>query len=178
MMARMDDPKLLYHGRKFDIRLVEVDAGTAAERIEPLVVHPGAVVLVPVTDGGDLVLIRNHRYAVGAELWELPAGTIEPPEEPLACAHRELREETGFEARTLEPLTRYYSTPGMSTERMHVFIARGLRQVGQRLDVGERIRVETVPPDRVLAMMVSGEIEDSKTLAALGLYLLTNGREP
>ena len=154
------------------MRLVDVPRrdGTLAQR--ELVVHPGAVVVVALTADGEIVMIRNWRFAVGAELWELPAGTLEAGEEPVDCARRELAEETGFRPEVIEPLGEFFTTPGICTERMYAYVARELTEVGQSLDPGEQIRAECLPVARVREMMLSGEIVDAKTIAAMGLYLL------
>jgi ADP-ribose pyrophosphatase len=162
----------IWRGRKFDIRLVEVDIGAGGPRTEPLIEHPGSVVVVPLLGDGRVVLIRNRRYAVGRSLLELPAGTREPPEEPLTCARRELREETGYEARKMELLGSFFLAPSVSTERMVAYLATDLEPVGQRLDDGEDIAVITVPAGELRALVRSGTIEDAKSLAALHLLAL------
>jgi ADP-ribose pyrophosphatase len=175
-MTRMDQPdpkgRAVFKGRKVELRLVDLPLADGRSVQRELVVHPGAVVILAVTDGEEVVMIRNVRFAVGQELWELPAGTLEPGEPPVECAVRELREETGYLAERLTPLARFYSSPGFCTELLHVFEARGLTHVGQDLEADERIRVEVLPLSRVRQMMLAGEIVDGKTLAALGLYLL------
>ncbi len=162
----------VYSGRRIDLRIVTRRRGDGSTARWEVVVHPGAAVILPLTDAGEVVMIRNNRIAVGAELWELPAGTLEPPEPPAECAARELREETGYLAGRIEPLGRFYSSPGYSNEQIHAFLATELRHVGQSLDDGEEIRVEPLGAGRVREMMLSGEIADGKTIATLALYLL------
>ncbi len=137
-----------------------------------VVVHPGAVVIVPVLDDGQLVLIRNIRHAVDEELWELPAGTREAGEKPMETAARELEEETGYRAGLLTPLIEFYTSPGLLTERMHAYVATELKFVGQKLEEGEQITVKPVKSENVERMLMVGDIQDGKTLAALGLYFL------
>jgi ADP-ribose pyrophosphatase len=176
IMTRMDQAKpsgrVVFQGRKVELRLVDLPLAHGGTAQRELVIHPGAVVILALTDAEEVVMIRNVRFAVGQELWELPAGTLEPSEPPQECAFRELREETGYQAERLEPLGRFYSSPGFCTELLYAFVARGLNNVGQDLEADERIRVEVLPLQRVRQMMLDGEIVDSKTLAALGLYLL------
>ena len=148
--------------------------GAAVQR--ELVVHPGSVAILPLTDKGDVVLIRNERFAVGRELWELPAGTLEAGETHEACAARELREETGYTAHTFRKFAEVLVAPAISTERMHAFIATGLSWVGQQLDSAERISPEVLSLARIRHMLLSGQIEDGKTMAVLGLYLLGEDR--
>lgn len=127
------------------------------------------------------MLIRNHRFAVGGEkgsvLWEIPAGTREKAEPVQETAARELVEETGYEAGALRPLTSFYTTPGMTDERMDALVATDLREVGQRLEEDERIKVHVLPVLEVLAMLDSGEITDGKTILTL-LFALRAGLLP
>jgi ADP-ribose pyrophosphatase len=155
---------------KFSVRRVGVTTHDGEQRLREVVVHPGAVVILAVMDDGRIVMIRNQRFAVGKELIELPAGTLEEGEEPILCAGRELIEETGYQAATLEPLTSFYSSPGFYTEKLHVFVARGLTHVGQQLEDTEHIRVEPMTLADVLGKIQCHEIEDAKTMAAILYY--------
>lgn len=159
--------RVLHKGRKFDFEVVTLRTSRGRTLEREVVRHPGAVVIVPVLESGEIVLIRNHRFAVGAWLLECPAGTMEPPEEAEACARRELVEETGYEAATLEPLGWFYTTPGLTDERMHAFVAKGLRPVGQRLEEDEFIRVEPLGAARVMEMIGRGEMTDAKSMLAI-----------
>lgn len=137
-----------------------------------IVVHPGAVVVLPVLTDTDIVMIRNYRYAIERELIELPAGTLEPGEDPAACAARELEEETGYQAGRIEPLGEFYTTPGITDELMRCFVAHDLRKTSQRLDTGERIRPEVVPFEQAIDWIRRGTIVDGKTIAVLLRYHL------
>ena len=128
--------------------------------------------VLPVTDDGRILLIRNDRFAIGQTLWELCAGTLEPGEEPARCAARELVEETGYRAASLDPLCGFYTCPGFCTEYLHCFLAAGLEHVGQSLDEGEKIEVEALPAPRVMEMIRSGQVRDAKTIATM-LYWWT-----
>lgn len=178
MMRPMRETRTLWSGRKFDVREVEVDIGAGGPRAEVLVVHPGSVVIVPLLDDGRVLLIRNRRYAVDQCLLELPAGTREPPEEPLACAQRELREETGFAASNMERIGGFWLAPSFSTERMDVFLARGLTHCGQDLDEGEEIDVVPVTRRELERMIIDGDLCDAKSLAALRLWELRGVARP
>lgn len=162
----------LLAARRFEVirRTIPLDDGTSVTR--EYVVHPGAVVIVPLLPDGRIVMIRQIRDAVGEEIWELPAGTREDGEEPIVTAGRELIEETGYRAGEIEPLTEFFTSPGIMTERMVAFVARDLEEVGQQLERGERIRVERVPSNEVKEKLVSGEIKDGKTIAALAVHFL------
>ncbi|GAG48053.1 unnamed protein product, partial [marine sediment metagenome] len=135
-----------------------------------LLVHPGAAVVLPLLADGQVLLIRNYRFAVDQELLELPAGTLDPPEPPEECARRELAEETGYRAGKLEPLVSFYSTPGMCNEQMHAFVASELVLGETELEPGERI--ENVPMEYAEALRAIGDgrITDGKTILTLLYY--------
>ncbi len=135
-----------------------------------VVVHPGAVVILPMLDANRIVMVRNFRHSIQRELLELPAGTREPDEDPIETAGRELIEETGYRAGTLSPLASFYSSPGFTTELLHAFTATDLIRVGQRLDPGEEIVPEICDLDKARRMLATSGFEDAKTLAVLGIY--------
>lgn len=165
--------RLLHHGVKFDLEEVEF-AGAGGRLVRREVVrHPGAVVILPVLDDGRIVMIQNERPSLERAIYELPAGTLEPPEPPEACAARELIEETGYRAATFTPIGRFYTSPGMSDELMHAFLATGLNHVGQDLEEDERLTVVPVAADRALEMIDSGGLLDGKSI----LTLLLAGRQ-
>jgi len=141
-----------------------------------MVVHPGAVVILPLLPGDRVVLIHNYRFTVGRELLELPAGTLEPGEPPIVCAARELEEETGYAAGRLEPIGEFYTTPGVSNERMWAFAAYDLKATAQSLDPTEQIRTEIVPLGEALEAAVDGRIVDGKTIATLCMFDRQRGR--
>ncbi len=159
-----------HSGRLFAVELLTwTDAsGRTVER--EVVRHPGAVLVVPELADGRLILIRNARMAVDDRLWELPAGVLEPGEDPADAARRELLEETGYRAGQLERLGEFYTSPGFCDELMRVYAARDLELIGQRLEAGEDIAVEIVELGKVLSMIDTGVIRDGKTLAGLLLW--------
>ena len=162
----MDD-EVLFQGPRWSLVSRPEPSRAGLSRRRAVIVHPGSVVLLPWLDDGRVALIRNERVSVGRALLELPAGTRERGEDPARCAARELREETGYEASDLAPLAGFFLAPGSSDERMEAFVARGLREVGQRLEDDERITVVPTPWDECLAMARDGRIADGKTLAVL-----------
>lgn len=166
----MDEPEILLETRRF--RVVRRTQRLADGRLNAreCIEHPGAVAIVPMLADGRICLIRNFRLAVGRWLLEIPAGTLEPGEDPLVTAHRELAEETGYTARLIEPLCQMLFSPGILHERMHLFVATGLEPGPTRLEVGEQIETQIMPLADVMAMIERGEIEDAKTVAALLLY--------
>ena len=129
--------------------------------------HPGAAVIVPIKAKNRVVLIRQYRHAVGDYIWEVPAGTLEPPEKPLACAQRELVEETGFSAGHWENLGEILPAPGYSDERMYLFLATDLKPTAQDLDEDELICVHEFGFGEAMKMIDTGEIEDAKTICGL-----------
>jgi ADP-ribose diphosphatase len=149
--------------------------GHAVTRV--IIRHPGICVMVPFASAREIVLIRQYRYALGGELWELPAGTLTGREEggrviatesPERCAARELREETGYEAAQWDKVAAYYAMPGGSDEIVHVFFARGLRKGAPALDEGEVIReARAFGTAELEGMITRGDIRDAKSLVGL-----------
>jgi ADP-ribose pyrophosphatase len=163
-------PRLLFKGSRFNV--VEVDQRTASGQLRPrqFVQHPGAVIILPLLEGDRVCLIRNERPAVGKKLIELPAGTIDPPEPPRETAPRELKEETGYTAREWRELPGFYMSPGILSERMHVFVAEGLTAGDHAREEGENIDNLIVPWEEAMRMVECGEIEDAKSIAVLLLW--------
>lgn len=160
----------VFEGRKFDLYLKEFSAPDGKIHKLDAIVHPGAVVIIPFLSQDKIVLIRNYRRILEKMLWELPAGTLEAAEPPLETAKRELIEETGYAAESIKPVTSFYTSPGISNELMHVFIAETLISVGQKLEPIEEIEVNVVTLDAALKMIKNQEIRDGKTIAALLYY--------
>ncbi len=160
--------RLIHDGRLLkmyedDVRLVD---GTRARR--EVVVHPGAVAIVAMDEHDRVVLVRQWRHAAGRALWELPAGTMDPGEAPLATAERELAEETGLRTAVIAPLAAAPLTPGYSTEVMHFFLATALTEGPTDRDVDERMDVARFDRDGIAALLAEGAL-DVKTIAGLGL---------
>lgn len=180
--ASLNHAPRVFEGARFDVHRVDLPGrGGGTVRREACVTRD-AVVILPVLDRHTVVLIRNERFAVGRNLWELPAGTIEPDggeaaETPRACAARELTEETGYRADRIDPLVTFYPSPGVCTELMHAFVGRDLTHVGQELDENERITVEVMPLEQSIQMVRENTICDGKTIAALLYYQTFTARE-
>ena len=155
----------LLHVRRDTVRLP--DGGLATREY---VVHPGAVLIVPVLRDGRLVVERQYRYPVGRVLIEFPAGKLDPGEAELATAQRELAEEAGLAAARWTPLGRIHSVVGYSNEAIDFYVAEELTHVGAKLDAGEFLEICTMSLDEMLAALDRGEITDAKTVAALLLY--------
>lgn len=136
-----------------------------------VILHPGAVVILPIASAGEVLLLRQYRPSVRRWLWELPAGTLERGETPLACAKREIIEETGFAAQSWRKLASFFSAPGFCTEKLVLYAARNLRPATGELDADENLRVVRLTRRRVEALIRSGRIVDAKTLVGLLLWL-------
>lgn len=164
----------LYNGKIFNVALEKVTLPNGVIKDREVVRHPGAAAMVPLLDDGNVVLVKQHRHAVNDYLWEIPAGTLEPEEEPLACAGRELIEETGYEANNFDKLTEILPAPGYTDEHIHIFLATGLTLAEQRLEDDEILTVQPTPFDKAIEMIKTGEIQDAKTIVGL---LLTSMRK-
>ena len=157
MKFELLDSETLFTGRAFSIRRDKL-------RTE----HHGSVVLLPVDDEGNLLFVRQYRHAAAADLLELPAGTLDGPDEPpLACATRDVREETGMAAGKLVMLGEFFLVPGYSTERMTVFLATELTFDPLDPDEDEFLQVEKISLADALHMAETGQIPDAKSLASL-----------
>lgn len=161
------DLPTLHQGVRVTVRGVDLPRSGGGTHRREVVEAADAVVVLPLLDNGDVVLIRNERFAVGDTLWELPAGTVEPGESPDACAPRELEEETGYRADRVEKLAEFFPSPGFCTELLHAYRATGLTHVGQSLDDTEKITVQAVAWDRAMNMVRDNQIRDAKTIATL-----------
>lgn len=157
----------VYQCRVFRLERERVILGNGTEVSLDIIRHPGASAILPLTGDGRLLMLRQYRHAVGGFIWEIPAGTLNPGEDPLTCARRELAEETGFRARSMEKIGEITPLPGYSDERIHLFVAADLVPAEQRLDEDEWLQVEPLPIDRVMEMVREGAIQDGKTLCAL-----------
>ena len=165
----------LLQGRIFGVERCCWTTGDGVEVSREIVRHPGAVTIVPILDDGRIVMIRNWRMAVGGPLWELPAGKREQGESPAETAARELTEETGFTAATLEPLGAYYTSPGFADEYMYAFVATGLVSGALHLEPGEEVETICLQPSQVGELIDQGELIDGKTLSALMLWERAGG---
>lgn len=144
--------------------------GTPLPQSKMVIRHPGAVAIIPVLNDGRICLIRNFRIAVGRELIELPAGTREENEPSQETAARELLEETGYRARTLQPLTTLLMSPGILDERIDLFVATELHLETPAREPGEQIENLVVTFQEATEMIRRGEIQDSKTISGLLYY--------
>jgi ADP-ribose pyrophosphatase len=171
------DGAAVYEGSLLHVRRDRVRLPDGGEAAREYIVHPGAVLMVPVLDDGRLVVERQFRYPIQRVLLEFPAGKIDPGETPEETARREMIEETGYEAASLAPLCVLHPVVSYSTETIQCYVARGLRHVGARLDHGEFLEIDLLTVDDMLAALDRGEITDAKTVASLLLYARKEARK-
>jgi len=159
--------EVVYSGRLLHVRRDEVRLPDGNTSVREYITHPGAVVIIPIADNGDLILERQHRYPLHRDFVELPAGKIDSGEETLACAQRELLEETGYTAREWQYVTTVYPCIGYTDERLVYYLARGLAYSGHQLDDDEFLEIFQLPFAQAIEMIKSGEICEVKTVVGL-----------
>lgn len=165
------DSRKIYSGPIFDLfqRTYRLPDGSEAPR--DIIEHYGASVIIPVTDDGDLVMVRQYRPGSDSFMLEFPAGKLDSPDEDRqACALRELAEETGFRAKKIKPLLDMYPTAAYNTEKISLFLAEGLTPGEPSLDEGEFVEVEIHSAQKLLDMVMRGEISDMKTILGVLYY--------
>jgi ADP-ribose pyrophosphatase len=170
----------LYTGRIVNLDLDTVGFPDGSTGTLEMLRHPGASAVVPFlddprSDDPRIILIRQFRHAADGFLWEIPAGRLDPGEEPEACARRELREETGYSAADCRRLVTIHTTPGFTDERIHLFMATGLRAGDHAREADEFVEVHETRWSEALRLVENGEVSDAKTLTAL-LYTETSLR--
>ena len=175
MRLQVKKSERVYRGKVFSVRrdLVRephAEGGNPIEVVREVVDHTGSVVLLPVLPDGRILLVRQYRYALRRFLWELPAGRIEPRENPLAAARRELREETGYQARRWRRLLKLFPTPGFVSEVMILYEARGLHRGEARPEPDEAIRVCAFTVKHLLQRIRQGKLPDAKSVAGILYY--------
>ncbi len=171
--------KEIYRGRVVNLVVDTVTLPNGTTLDLEVVRHPGAVAVVPLGDNGTVVLIRQYRHAAGGYIYEIPAGKLDPGEDPRDCAARELEEEVGRRASSLEPLVTFFTTPGFTDEVIHVFLAAGLTPGTQKLDRDEVLEVIEISLDDAIARIADGTIRDAKTIIGLQTaYLRRNSGTP
>ena len=161
---------LVHRGRKIQV-YDDVEAGPDGRPMRrDVVMHPGAAAILPLVDRDRVCLLRNPRFILNETLWEMPAGTLEPGEPPEAAAVRELAEETGYVAKRWRKLAEFYPSPGVLSERTHLFLAEDLTPGAMRPEVDEQMEPHIVSWEQAMAWALDGTIRDAKTLVALLLW--------
>jgi ADP-ribose pyrophosphatase len=170
----MSEPgrRVIYRGRKIDLALQTVTRRDGRTIDREVVLHRGAVVMLPMLDDDRICLVENHRYAVNKSLIELPAGTIDPGESPDTTASRELREETGYSAESMRRIAEWYVSPGVLNERMYLYLCERLTPGPTDHQPDESLTPIVVSWDDAIQMVADGRIDDAKTM--LGILI---GRE-
>ena len=166
-----------YEGVVIDVRLDLAELPDGSTALREVVEHPGGVAVLPLEEDGTVWCVRQFRYPFGEQLLEIPAGRLEPGEDPESAARRELSEETGLTADRLIPLGRNYATPGYCGEILHVYLAQGLHHGAAHLDDGEFLNVEKHSLDELCALALSDGLPDVKTAVAVLKTKLMLGRE-
>ncbi|MFN3929118.1 MAG: NUDIX domain-containing protein [Thermoflexus sp.] len=161
------ESRRIYEGRILNLRVDTVRLPSGGTAIREVVEHRGAVAIVPILDDGQVALVRQFRYAVGEVSLEIPAGTLEPGEDPLICARRELEEETGYQAARWERLGTIWPTPGYSTEEIVLFIARDLTPGPAQPEFDETLSVVTMSWSEIWTAIEEGRLRDAKSIVAL-----------
>lgn len=162
--------EIIHRGRKIQVA-VDTSTGPDGKTIRrDMVLHPGAVVILPIVDAEHVCLLRNYRFVIGETLWEAPAGTLEPGEPLEQAAHRELLEETGYTAKRLRSLGFLYASPGVMDEKLHLFVAQDLTSGQAQPEADEQLEPKVLKWDEALKMALDGTIKDAKTITAILLW--------
>lgn len=162
--------QIVHQGRKIKVCLDTEERPTGETVRWDVILHPGAVVILPLVDREHVCLLKNYRRAIDQTLWEVPAGTLEPGEPIERAAERELIEETGYTATSWRNLGHFYPSPGVMDEKMHLFVAEGLVPGVARPEIDEQLEPVTIPWADAVRMCLDGTVCDLKTIAAILLW--------
>lgn len=166
----------IYKGKILELSVETVRLPNGAMADVELIAHPGAAAVVPFKDDRTVIMIRQYRHAVGGVIYEIPAGTLRPGEDPRDCARREVEEEIGYKVGTLEPLVSLLTTPGFTNEIIHIFCGKELTPGTQNLGADEVLEIIELPLARTMDLIKDGTINDAKTIIGLQtVYLKTLG---
>ena len=159
--------KCVYEGLVIDVHVDEVRLPNGNTTKLEIIRHPGASAVVPLHADGTVTLVRQYRYAAGGFIFEVPAGKLEPGEDPESCARRELEEEAGIRTGRLHPLGWIFTTPGFTDEKIHLFAATKLTGVQQSLEHDEVLELMRIPLSEAFELVGSGKLNDAKSMCAL-----------
>jgi ADP-ribose pyrophosphatase len=163
----VDSSEYQYRGRIISLRVDQIHTDSGYRGIREIIEHPGAVAIVPIDDQQRIILVRQYRAAIGKMTIEVPAGTLSVGEDPLVCAHRELKEETGFQAAQIDRVGGVYTAPGISSEFITLYMATGLTAGDANTEEDESIDLMRVSLNEALKMIHDGSINDAKSVSAL-----------
>ena len=173
MNYRILKSEVLYHGKVFNTKVDQIEYSSGNKAVREVAEHPGGAVVVPVTDNGKIIMVTQHRFPVDKILLELPAGKLGKGEDPFVCATRELEEETGYKSDNVKGIGSIYTTPGYSTEKLWIFLARNLKSGNHNREEGEfGMEVFEFTLKEIEDKIYNGEIVDGKTIC--GIYLARN----
>lgn len=159
--------KEIYNGRVIDVVCDSIILNDGSSSKREVVLHPGGVVILAQDENDEIYMVRQYRYAIGQEIYELPAGRLEKNEDPFECAKRELEEECGLVANIWHNLGFIYSSPGILSEKLYLYKATDLKRTKQNLDEGEFLSVHKFKYETILKMIKENKINDAKTLCAI-----------
>ena len=167
MCSNLEKAELIYQSRVFRLCRERTTLPNGVTTTLDLIHHPGSSAVVPLLPDRQVVMLNQYRHSVQQFLWEIPAGTLNPGEDPLEGAKRELMEEAGYRANHFEKLTEILPAPGYTDERIHIFLAGELEPVPQNLDTDEVLEVAHLNFEETLSMIRSGAIQDALTIVGL-----------
>ena len=169
MVAKINNRTTIHRGRVYNLVAENVTLTNGVTTDTEYIEHPGATAIIPVFDRAHVILIKQYRHALRQDIWEIPAGTLDPQESVITCAKRELIEETGFSADRWHSLGEIMPVPGYSNEQIHVFLAASLQSAERDFDEDEIIDVHKIKFEDTIEMIRRGDIQDAKSIA--GLFL-------
>lgn len=171
MNFKIDKSEIVFKGKVFNIKVDEIIYNSGNKGVREVIVHPGGAVVVPIAESGKIILVKQYRYPFGEHLFELPAGKLEPNENPLVCASRELIEETGYTSKNLTQLGKIYTSPGFCSEILYIYLAENLIEGNHNREEGEEgMEVFEFNLMELNQMISDGKIVDAKTISGIHFY--------
>lgn len=176
MNFKIKESKTIFKGFVFDVKVDQIKYDSGNKGVREVILHNGGAVVVPITDEGKIVLVKQYRYPFDEFMYELPAGKLEINEDPKECAIRELTEETGYSSIKVSTLGRIYTSPGFCNEILYIFLAEHLKAGDHNREEGEHgMEVYEFTLDEVNKMITNGEIVDAKTISGVHFYQIRKG---
>ena len=162
--------EIIYNGKVFNTKVDQIEYNSGNKSVREVAEHPGGAVIVPVTSEGKIIMVTQHRYPVDKTLLELPAGKLDKNENPFHCAARELEEETGYKSDNIKEIGTIFTSPGYSTEKLWIYLAKDLKPGNHNREEGEfGMKVFEYTLKEINEKIYNGEIVDGKTIC--GIYL-------